>query len=142
MFALRVLHLGPFLLFTRTLLPKRDSSSISLHLFPIFLAKYWGGALCTLLSIYPAHAENSNLLAPCFNYDILFVTFSFLFSFHCLYRFSLPSPIFMPFPPLMLPLMPLTYFSESVLSLPPFCCLSFFLSFLFFFGSSPFSIFP
>lgn len=113
-----------------------------------FSGKIWNKtkrivALCTLLSFYPAHAENSNILAPCFNYEIFLLLFCFfslfvVFTYLVIHRFSRPSPIFYAFSPFNASfnstslIFPLSYFSESVLSLPPFCCLS---------GSSPFSIF-
>lgn len=98
-----------------------------------FSGKIWNKtkrivALCTLLSFYPAHAENSNILAPCFNYEIFLLLFCFFSPFNA--SFNSTSLIF-----------PLSYFSESVLSLPPFCCLSFFFSF-FLFGQFPFLHFP
>lgn len=122
-----------------------------------FSGKIWNKtkrivALCTLLSFYPAHAENSNILAPCFNYAIFLLFFCFfsllvVFTYLVIHRFSLPSPIFYAFSPFNASfnstslIFPLSYFSESVLSLPPFCCLSFFFSF-FLFGQFPFLHFP
>lgn len=121
-----------------------------------FSGKIWNKtkrivALCTLLSFYPAHAENSNILAPCFNYAIFSLFFCFfslfvVFTYLVIHRFSLPSPIFMPFPPLMLPLIqPPSFFLYLIFQ--SLSCLSllsaaFLFSFPFFFlGSSPFSIF-
>lgn len=120
-----------------------------------FSGKIWNKtkrivALCTLLSFYPAHAENSNILAPCFNYAIFLLFFCFfslfvVFTYLVIHRFSLPSPIFYAFSPFNASfnstslIFPLSYFSVCLVS--PSFLLPFFFLFLFSFWAVPLSPF-